>query len=226
MKKYILFSCLAVTLNADYKDTKPNTITKEDLKIIKNFDIEINNIAEHKTNDKININEVVNYIYRNRRHIEDFTRLKIDALGTLGYRTARGGIDSGATLVSTDNYNYYKIGVALTYNIFDEKTTKQIKNEKLKYKDTLILLVQKYASAKNKVQNLKNEIELDRLKQIRLKLMVKTAQKYLDERIQILTKLLQDRETLTEQTIILQTTKEQLLNLVTNSAKSKLKEIL
>jgi len=228
MKKLLLLvsmTSLILASSGTYIDNTPSKITLKDLKHVKKFDKLAYNLAEEEEMPKINITNIVNYIWRNRLHIEDYTRLKLDTLGTLGYRTPRGSTDNSA-LVSDENYNYYKVGLALTYNLYDGKTSKDIQNQKLTYRTNIINEVQKYTTCKNDLQEIKIKLKMKRLEQIRSKIMVKTAQKYLDDRLKIIENIMQLKINKNKKADTCNVTKLRLLNMVTPSAKNGLKDLL
>ena len=224
MLKMIMILFVSNILFANY-DNKPKTITNEDLKTMQQFEKLAYDMAENENTTDLNISRIYSFIWRNRVHADDYTRLKIDGIGTLGYRTPKGGDDNTA-LISEENYNYYKFGFALTYNLYDGKTTKDIQNKKLEYKAKLLTIIEKYATTKEMYRKLKTELNFKRLQQIRSKVLVKTAQKYLDERIKIIKEILDINNKLKNTKINLSAIYLQLLNLVPATKRTLLKEIL
>jgi len=224
IKLSMILIASSIILNANF-DNKPRTITKEDLQTMKQFEKLAYNMAENENASHVDISRVYNFIWRNRVHADDYTRLKIDGIGTLGYRTPKGGDDNTA-LISEENYNYYKVGFALTYNLYDGKTSKDIQNKKLEYRTKLLTIVEKYATAKEVLHKLKSELDFKRLEQIRSKVLVKTAQKYLDDRIKIIKEILDLNNKIKEKKINLSSLHLQLLNLVSANKINELKELL
>jgi len=106
MKKIILIAGTIINLYASkYIDLKPSKITIQDLKTVKEFDNLAYKLAEEQEFKNINMGKTISYIMRNKRHKTNYTRLKIDGLGEIGYRTARGGTDN-SELINHKDYNY------------------------------------------------------------------------------------------------------------------------
>ena len=228
MKKLLLMTAFITSvLNAEakFKDNNASKITREDLKIMLNFENSSMKIAENVNLNNLNINEVSNFIWRNRRRIISYKRWKVDALGTAGYRTAKGGQNNSA-LINNNNYNYYKIGLQATYNLYDGKTLKDINNQKVDAHSKIIASVSDYANCKNELKELKIKLELERLEQIRMKLQVKTAQKYLDARIKVIENIMQFNISIQKKETMCDGKRLNILNLVTVQARNNLKDML
>lgn len=227
MKYLLIILCSSYMLQAVefYFDKAPSKVLRKDLKTVRAFDKLAYEISEAEAAKPIDVAEVYNYIWTHREHAEDYTRLKIDTVGTVGYRTPRGETNNNA-LINEENYNYYKIGLAATYNLYDGKTAKDIQNKKLEYRSKIITIVEKYSTCKAETTALNLTLKLKRLEQIRSKVMVKTAQKYLDERLKVIEELLKLRIDLNKKQIICRASKLHLLALVQPAAQKDLESLL
>ena len=208
-----------------YIDKNPSKITLEDLKIIEQFDKNAMDIAERGLKEQVNPLVISNYIWKHRAFQDDYTRLTVDLEGESGRRTARYDAVVGDSLFPNE-YNYYKAGVNIKYNIYDDKTSKELNNNMLDYKSKIILAVQLYAKEKEAIYILNEQLELERLKQLRMKVMVMTAQKYLDDRIKNIEALMTLRHKILETRTVLEIKKLELLNMVQEKFKNSLEQLL
>ena len=222
----IAFLLLPLIAYADiYFDRDPSKVTVEDLEAIESFDENALGVAERDLDKQVDPAKISNFIWRHRAFQDDFTRLSIDLEGEGGRRTARFDVNVDGSLFPNE-YNYYRVGVNLKYNIYDDKTTKELHNKMLDYKSKIITAVQKYAKEKENLYILKEELELERLKQLRVKVMVKTAQKYLDERLKNIEAIMKIRHKILESHTSLETQKLELLNMVNTQFQKSLEELL
>jgi len=197
----------------NYYDTSPSRIIKNDVDLLKKFDEKLYKIAEKK-HKKYSIGKIYRFIQKHRSLINDYSRLKISIVGELGSRTRRGlaGLGEDYTLNDelTNSREYYLVGLKAIYPIYDKKTEKTLRNERIKQENEIINKIALYLESKETIDLLKEELEIVRLIQIRDKALVKTGIKYLDERIKTIERIFKIKKSIRQ----------------SRAKKDKLKEIL
>ena len=219
MRSIIILVCYSY---ADtYRDINPHKIIKKDIDTLNKFDETIYNIAD-SAGDKntISISKIYHFISEHRAMINDYSRLKVYAKGEIGSRTRRaiGELGDSYTLVDevTNSREYYAVAVGVSYPIYDKKTEKQIRNERISQDSKILDYISSYAEAVAKVRSLKEELHIVQLIQIRDKSLVKTGIKYLDERIKTIERLHAVRQKIEIETINRSKLKQKLLTLTTD----------
>jgi len=185
---------IAVSIEANYKDLNPSKIVKIDIDILKKFDKKLYKIAESKRDKrKVNPSKIYKFIVKNKAMINDYSRIKAYSKAEVGSRTRRGigGLEEGYSLEDevTNSREYYVLAIGLTYPIYDKKTEKLIKNERILQNNKILNKVFNYTEVIEEIEILEEDLEIERLKQIRDKALVKTGMKYLDERIKTIEKI-------------------------------------
>lgn len=232
MTKIISIALLATLLYAnDYKDTDPMRVTN--LPELKKLDKLAYELVEDDHTNTIDTKKVFNFILNHKSYILGYSLLKVNARGKIGNRTRRASIEGVDEDISTinssgfpDDYNYYDVGVALTYPLYDEKTAKNINNEAVEYKVKLLDIIKEYQEELATHTNLTDRREYYRLLQLRAKARQKTGQIYLDERLKIMEEILKLNEKLRSNKIAIDGMKMILLNYVKEPYQEELERML
>lgn len=207
-------------LLAKYEDLNPAATTKEDIEILKKFEKTIYS-KTYVSSTKCNQSKIVQFINSNKIEKFDYNKLLVKLNGQIN--NSENYTNEEGNYQNRDRAN---IQLNATYPIFDKKTDLEIKKKKLKFKEDLISEVSNYCEAKNEISILENTIDLLNLKQIRAKAREDSGQIYLDERIDLIEKIIDTKNKLNKSNIKFESLKLQLLNKVQNSSINKLKEIL
>jgi hypothetical protein len=232
VKQITIIVFLASCLHANtYKDNDPMRITN--LPEIKELDKLAYELVEDEHIKTIDTKKVFNFILEHKAYILGYSLLKVNAKGKIGTRTRRASLEGSDEDISTinsagfpDDYNYYDVGVALSYPLYDEKTAKSINNEVVEYKAKLLDIIKEYQEELAKHTNLTDKREYYRLLQLRAKARQKTGQIYLDERLKIMEKILDINERLRSSTIAIDGMKMILLNYVKEPYQEELEKML
>jgi len=214
-----------------FKDKDPLHITN--IRELKELDKLAYELVEEEHVNTINTVKVFRYILEHKSYILGYSLLKVNARAKLGNRTRRAvleGSDEDISKINSsgfpDDYNYYDVGIALTYPLYDEKTSKSINNETVIYKSKLLDIIKEYQEELASHTNLKDRREYYRLLQLRAKARQKTGQIYLDERLEIMEKILDVNEKLRRSTISVDGMKMILLNYVKDKYQNELEKML
>ena len=238
MKKILIhLIILTALISQNFIDPKPSIITNQDLNTVREFDRLAYTLAEDQKKSTLNVNQIFKYIMQYKAHIAEYSKLAINLVADTGRRTKRNGTTDGDieidSIDSNENsdffptqYNYYKVGIALKYPLYDEKLSKEINNKKIEYKSKILNIIKDYALSHQQIQTLNQELKFSRLKQIRDKIMQKTAQKYLEDRLKTIESILIKNKQIKELSIKNNTHKLQLINLVQKPYQDGLKAIL
>jgi hypothetical protein len=233
--RLILLLSLSIFLFADevisFKDNDPMNITN--ISELKKLDKLAYELVEDTHTNTIDTSKVFRFILQHKSHILGYSFLKVNARGKIGTRTRRAsleGSDEDITNINSagfpDDYNYYDVGVAVTYPLYDEKTAKSINNETVLYKAKLLDIIKNYQESLAENTNLVDRREYYRLLQLRAKARQKTGQIYLDERLEIMEKILELNERLRTNKITLDGMKLILLNYVQDPYQNELEKML
>jgi hypothetical protein len=114
------------------------------------------------------------------------------------------------------------IGLNLKYIWFDNKEKKEFIKTRLERQNALIEKARDYYLVKDLVNSLSLELEFLNLKDSRLKVRVANGIKNLDERIDLIEKILETRKELSQQKINLETLKAFLINNLVSDIKKLL----
>jgi hypothetical protein len=144
----------------------------------------------------------------------EYTKVKI----TTDLKTGYGRGD----LLSDDKY--YKAYLAISYDIYDPKTDKDINNKKIDYNLNLLTKIKEYSKAYIACKEEEQKLEFLKIKQHLLKAEYKTAIKYRDDYIKLLKDLQEQKFKAYESKALLEYYRELLLSLTTE--KEKLKKLL
>lgn len=215
-----IFLVLNSLLLAKYEDTSPEQTTKKDIKLLQKFEKTLYSKTYIKP-IKCNQSKIVNFINSNKIEKFDYNKLLVKLNGQIN--TGENFTDEEGTYKDRDRAN---IQLNATYPIFDKKTDIEIKKKRLKFKEGIINEVSKYCEIKNEIEILNHQIDLLNLKQIRAKAREDSGQIYLDERIDLIEKIIDTKNKLNKSTIQYESLQLQLLNKVVSSSKIKLKELL
>ena len=231
MKLIIILSLSTLLVANNYKDSDPMKITN--LTELKKLDKLAYELVEEDHVKTIDTSKVFRYILEHKSYILGYSLLKVNARAKLGNRTRRAaleGTDEDITNINSsgfpDDYNYYDVGVALTYPLYDEKTSKTINNETVIYKSKLLDIIKEYQEELATHANLEDRREYYRLLQLRAKARQKTGQIYLDERLAIMEKILNINEKLRASEIAVAGMKMILLNYVKDAYQDELEKML
>jgi hypothetical protein len=104
------------------------------------------------------------------------------------------------------------IGLNLKYTWFDNKEKKEFIKTRLERQNILIEKARDYYLTKDLINNLKLEIKFLNLKDTRLKVRVQNDIKNLDERIDLIEKILETKKELSQQKINLESLRAFLIN--------------
>jgi hypothetical protein len=233
--RLILLLSLSIFLFADevisFKDNDPMNITN--ISELKKLDKLAYELVEDTHTNTIDTSKVFRFILQHKSHILGYSLLKVNARGKIGTRTRRAsleGSDEDITNINSagfpNDYNYYDVGVAVTYPLYDEKTAKSINNETVLYKAKLLDIIKNYQESLAENTNLVDRREYYRLLQLRAKARQKTGQIYLDERLEIMEKILELNERLRTNKITLDGMKLILLNYVQDPYQNELEKML
>ena len=125
----LVLNCL---LLAKYEDNSPALTTKEDLKILQNFE----NLIYHNTDiDEFKCNQlkILTFININKVEKIDYNKLLIKINAQIN--NSDNYSDSEGTLKDRDRAN---IQLTATYPLYDKKTDIDIKKRKIKFRENLI----------------------------------------------------------------------------------------
>jgi hypothetical protein len=231
MKLIIILSLSTLLFANSYKDHDPMNITN--LSELKKLDKLAYELVEEDHVNTIETSKVFRYILEHKSYILGYSLLKVNARAKVGNRTRRAaleGTDEDITNINSsgfpDDYNYYDVGLALTYPLYDEKTSKHINNETVIYKSKLLDIIKEYQEELASHTNLEDRREYYRLLQLRAKARQKTGQIYLDERLVVMEKILNVNEKLRSSKIAIAGMKMILLNYVKDAYQEELEKML
>ena len=219
MKKLLLLLATTMLFSDNYIDTSPSKIIKKDIELLKIFDKEIYNIADsnHKA---ISVSKIYRFISKHRALVNDYSKVKAYIKGEVGSRTRRAlsELEDNYTLVDevTNSREYYAIAIGITYPLYDKKTEKIIRNERVLQNNKILNSIASYVDTAMNLSLLNEELKIIRLIQIRDKALVKTGMKYLDERIKTIEKLHTVRAKIATSSIKKEKLKQILLTLTTD----------
>lgn len=232
MRKIIVTAlCSTLLFASEYKDTDPMRVTN--LAELKKLDKLAYDLVEDEHTNTIDTKKVFNFILQHKSYILGYSLLKVNARGKIGNRTRRAsieGVDEDISNINSsgfpDDYNYYDVGIALSYPLYDEKTAKSINNEAVEYKAKLLDIIKEYQEELATHTNLTDRREYYRLLQLRAKARQKTGQIYLDERLKIMEEILKLNEKLRSNKIAIDGMKMILLNYVKEPYQEELEKML
>jgi len=236
MKKVLMTTLLmSLTYGDTYKDEDPANITNlEELKKLDSLAYNLaDNLADEEHIKKIETKKIFDFILKHKSYILGYSLLKVTAQGQIGRRTKRAtdetDDETGGDINSMgfpDDFNYYRVGVAVSYPLYDEKTSKKINNDMVEYKAKLLDIIKEYQTVIAESINLKEKLEYYRLLQLRAKARQKTGQIYLDERLKVIEKILEINENIRTKEIEASNMKMILLNYVKDEYQSELEKML
>ena len=220
IRLFLIFSLLiCFTVADDYFDKNPDMINKYDLELMKEFDKLVYELSD--TNLKsLDINAIYIFIQRHKNYITDYSLLQIDFKAGAGIDTTDYGDKN------TRKKEYTKAAVQLVYPLFDPKSKKDIKNKKLDYNFKILNDINKYAKLRDDLIAKERELKFNRLIQIKEKLQVKKAIKYLDDKLKTLEEILNLQNEILNLKSSLKVQRLVLLNYVKPSYREKLKRLL
>ena len=233
MQLITLFLLLPIVIFAEsYIDTKPGTVSKSDLELLKSFEKLSYDIADHSHDTKkSSIRDIVNFIRRHKTYSLDrnLWRLKVVSAGGYKSKTAYDNYNSGILddrEYQTGGVPYYKAGLQFEYPIIDEKEKQLISKSKLVFEQKVVSSVSDYFDDRTKLQSKKRLLELLRLKQRRSKVRQYAGVENLDDRIKIIEKILAAQEDIALLSVAVEKQKELLVSFVLLGYRSKLKSML
>jgi len=203
----------------DFKDKNASSVTKYDLELMHEFDNLAYDLSDVKLKS-LNINKIYSFIIKYKSYIIDYNLLTID------FKVGMGTDDYDYVSDRERDKNYKNISVNLVYPIYDNKIKKEIKNKKLEYKFKILDEINKYSKLRDKLIGLERELKFKRLIQIREKLQVKKAIKYLDDKLKTIEYILKLQNDILNTKSNIISAKLRLLNYVKPSFREKLKELL
>lgn len=229
----ILFLLLtALLFSESYRDTKPGTVSKSDLELLKSFEKLSYDIADHSHDTKrSSIRDIVNFIRKHKTYSleRNLWRLKVVSAGGYKSKTAYDNYNAGITEereYSTGGVPYYKAGLQFEYPIIDAKEKQLISKNKLVFEQKVVTSVSVYFNDKTKLQSKRTLLEFLRLKQRRSKVRQHAAVESLDDRISIIEKILATQEDIALLSVSVEKQRELLVSFVLLGYRSKLKKML
>jgi len=213
----IFFICIFLFAD-DYYDKNSSSVTKYDLELMQEFDKLVYELSD-KEPKSLDINAIYKFIKIHKKYITDYSLAKVNL-------TASTGIDSSYTNDSDRKREYSKVGIQLTYPIFDPKSNKDMQNKKLEYNFKILDEIKQYVKLRNQLIAKQRELKFNRLIQIKQKLQVKKAVIYLNEKLKTIEQILNLQNDILDIKSNLQISKTTLLNYVKDSYKKQLEELL
>ena len=190
MRDFIMLICGVLLFAYD-----PTKITKDDLKLLKQFDKLAYEITtkDNQKGIKESLYQKASFCIKKHSWLD---RVKIYA--KLDAKTP------------SNDENTLSAGVTIQYNIFDLKEAKNAKEDYINKKQKLFDLINNYLLTKESIKQLQLEIKYYLLKEVRLKARQKSGIINLDDRLKNLEKIMQLKEKLQNQRIELLTIKQKI----------------
>ena len=165
MIRYILLLVLFIpgVANDNFYDKNSSSVTDYDLKLMQKFDSLAYELSDTKL-ESLDIQPIYQFMYLHKRLIIDYSLLQID------FKASAGIDDYDYEADRERDKDYKKVGITLTYPLYDKKTIKDIKNKKLDFRFKILDEIKKYSILRDKKIALNRELKFNRLIQIKEKL--------------------------------------------------------
>lgn len=210
-----------VLLNLSLK-AQENTLNQEDLLRISNITNELYTLSQKQIKPD-EISRIYTFIWEHRKvQIKPLLeRVKVGVDGFSGLRNR-----PYETNAPNDLKPYTYVGGTLSFSLLDEKERRQKQQEIIKQKNEIIAMVESFIKAKHDLKILNLKLEIENLKERRLKARVIQGVENLDERIKKFDEILELKEQISANSIKSEKLKLQLLELIEPQFERLLEQML
>ncbi len=215
----LILTCSSLMSAQDYIDKNPSQLVQSDIEFLRDFEQDVYNLSLHVRHYDEAIIKVIGFIrtYSIYNDIYD-TNWKID------FR-AKTGLINGKTSEETENHRE-EVGLVFTYPILDSKEKKERLEKKLKRNTSLIDDVKLYFEAIKEISSLETEEKYYRMVELRSKVREKKGIIHLDERLETIKKLIDNKAKIEGLKIKKLELKEKILVLVPEHKQDELEQLL